>query len=100
MWDVERVCEIKQFTDSLHRYMSLKSKFKNISFSFKSPSINLEVKYIFYQHIFRGEWNVYTAFKGVGQYLKLLITFINLWLNERGRSTTCKTKRYGKNLHG
>ncbi|HDR6247077.1 TPA: tyrosine-type recombinase/integrase [Bacillus cereus] len=118
MWDVERVGQIKQFSDSLQKYISLKSKFNNISFSFKSPSVNLEVKYIFYQRIFRDEWNIYTAFKGVEQYLRLLITFMNrkyptlssllhldiesaerewiFWLNERGRSTTCKTKRYGK----
>lgn len=77
MWDVERVGQIKQFSDSLQKYISLKSKFNNISFSFKSPSVNLEVKYIFYQRIFRDEWNIYTAFKGVEQYLRLLITFMN-----------------------
>ena len=104
-WNIVFLAGIKQFEEMGKVF---NDSHKNIYFYMKSPTIKLEVKYVFYLHLFNGLWGFTTLFKNQSS-LKRLLEFLNqkypkltslldldidkaeheyiFWLNERGLET-------------
>lgn len=104
-WNVNDVGEIKQFGEIVSNYNYSR---KNIHFRFINPSINLEVKYVYYQQLFNDLWSIKSIFNAQGPFKKMteflnekypkLSSLLNLdiekveraylfWLNEKGVNT-------------
>lgn len=114
-WNVNVLGNIPQFKKEKEL---AKFSQKHIFFRFASPTINLEVKYVWYRKLFQDEWSLNTAFNGYQSYMQKLATFINekyptfrsllhlnmekaerewnFWLNDQG----FKTKENVKNIFG
>ena len=73
VWNIYELTKIPNFSgDSSPAYYRT-----NLRFQFNSPTVNLEVKYVWYQKIFSDEWSLSTIY-GVGAYkLSKLTAFIN-----------------------
>lgn len=115
-WNVGFIAEIKQFKKMAENY-----KFSNQSVHFRitSPSVNLEVKYVWYHKLFNDEWTLTSFFMGQTAHLNKLTRFLNekyptlfslhhlviekaerewlFWLHEQGVKTqSTKNKFYGE----
>lgn len=110
-WNIHFFREIKQFEEIIANY---NCSSKNIHFRFANPTINLEVKYVFYQYLFNDFWAIKYSFQGQDP-LKRMTDFINekypklsslleldiekaereylFWLNEQGIKTH-RTHKY------
>lgn len=104
-WHINNVGEIKQFGELVANY---NYSSKNIHFRFTNPTINLEVKYVYYQQLFNDLWTLNNIFVAQSP-LKRMTEFINetypklstlleldidkaereylFWLNEKGIKT-------------
>ncbi len=107
-WNINVIGEINQFEELLANYNYSN---KNIHFHFSSPSVNLEVKYVYYQQLFNDLWTIKTIINSQRP-LKRMAEFLNekypkllslldldideaerkylLWLNENGINTLRK----------
>jgi hypothetical protein len=74
VWNVSFLETIPQFLEMAENY---KGTNRNVHFRIDSPTVNLEVKYIWYQKLFRDEWMLGTAFGGYASNLKKLTVFLN-----------------------
>ena len=54
-WNINFFRKIKQFEEVIASY---NCSSKNIHFRFTNPTINLEVKYVFYQYLFNDLWTI------------------------------------------
>ncbi|RFB46154.1 tyrosine-type recombinase/integrase [Bacillus sp. dmp10] len=110
-WNITFLGEIKQFEEVIASY---NGSSKNIHFRFTHPTINLEVKYVFYQHLFNDFWTIKRGFQGQNP-LRRMTDFLNekypklsslleldiekaereyiFWLNEQGVKTY-RTQKY------
>lgn len=110
-WNIIFFGEIKQFEEIIANYNCTS---KNIHFRFTSPTINLEVKYVFFQYLFNDFWTIKHSFQGQDP-LKRMTDFLNdkypklsslleldiekaeqeylFWLNEQGIKTH-RTHKY------
>ncbi|MCC2389818.1 tyrosine-type recombinase/integrase [Bacillus pacificus] len=110
-WNINFFREIKQFEEAIASY---NCSSKNIHFRFTNPTINLEVKYVFYQYLFNDLWTIKRSFQGQDP-LKRMTEFLNekypklsslleldiekaereylFWLNEQGIKTH-RTHKY------
>ncbi|EFI68436.1 transposition regulatory protein TnpB [Lysinibacillus fusiformis ZC1] len=101
-WNINVIGEIKQFEEIVANYNHSN---KNIHFQFTNPSINLELKYIYYQQLFNDLWSINNIFanqsplRRVTEFLNekypKLLSLLDLdiekaereylfWLNEKG----------------
>jgi len=105
-WNIDVLENTPQFVKLVENY---KGTNRNVHFRSASPSVNLEVKYVWYQKLFREEWSLGSAFKGQASFLRKLTRFLNekyphlpslldldiekaerewwFWLQEQGTST-------------
>jgi hypothetical protein len=110
-WNINFLGEINQFKEMAENYNLSK---KNIYFKLSNPSLNLEVKYVYYQHLFRDLWGFKSTFSSQTQ-LNRMTEFLNekypklsslleldidktereylFWLNEKGINTQKVIKR-------
>lgn len=110
-WNINVVGEIKQIEEIVVNYNYSN---KNIHFQFSNPSINLEVKYVYYQQLFNDLWTIKSIFMSQSP-LKRMTEFLNekypkllslldldiekaereylFWLNEKGINTKKIRKR-------
>lgn len=110
-WNINVLGEIKRFGEIVAKYNYSNN---NIHFQFTNPSINLEVKYIYYQQLFNDLWTIKSIFMAQSP-LRRVTKFLNekyptltslldldidkvereylFWLNEKG----VKTQRIVKN---
>ncbi|MCP1122882.1 tyrosine-type recombinase/integrase [Bacillus sp. 3103sda1] len=72
-WNVNVVGEIKQFEEVVAHYNSTA---KNIYFRLNNPSLNLEVKYVYYQQLFNDLWTIKSIYNAQSP-LKRITDFIN-----------------------
>jgi integrase len=111
-WSIDYVGRITNFNK---QYSSYNQSTKNINFKMKSLTVNLEIKYVWYQKLFKEEWTLTTVFGGQNPTLNRISEFLNFkyhnldsllnldseklerewlfWLSEKG----LKTKRTKKN---
>lgn len=104
-WNINDIGEIKQFKEMAENYTYSN---KNIHFRFNNPLVNLEVKYIYYQHLFNDLWTIKSVFPSQNP-LRRVMEFLNekypklsslldldiekaereylFWLNEKGIQT-------------
>lgn len=119
-WNIGFFGEIEQFEKVVDTY---KGTNHDVHFGFKSPSVNLEIKFVWYHKLFQDEWTLTTAFSGQVTHLRRVTSFINekyptlhslldldiekverewlFWLNNQGIQTK-KTSRniiYGEYTH-
>lgn len=73
-WNLDILETIPQFTELSEDY---KGRTRNVHFAINSLSVNLEVKYIWYQKVFREEWSVITAFDNKARFFKKIAVFFN-----------------------
>jgi integrase len=73
-WNVNVIGTIPNFKE---QFLNYKATNKNIRFEVKNPSINLEIKYVWYNKLFRDEWTLTTAFFGQVSHLRKLTAFLN-----------------------
>ncbi|MEH7670692.1 transposase [Bacillus thuringiensis] len=73
-WNINFVDKIKQFKETVANYNYSKN---NIQFRFSSPSINLEVKYVFYRKLFNDLWTISSIFISYKAQLKQMTEFLN-----------------------
>ncbi|WP_028401676.1 tyrosine-type recombinase/integrase [Ectobacillus panaciterrae] len=105
-WNVDVIGEVKQFKEVVANYSY---KNKNIYFRFTNPTINLEVKYVYYKQLFNDLWTINSVFSAHPTPLKKITEFLNIkypklsslldldidkvereylfWLNEKGVAT-------------
>ncbi|MGG0237790.1 tyrosine-type recombinase/integrase [Bacillus rhizoplanae] len=110
-WNINVVGEIKQFEEEVAHYNYTS---KNIYFRINNPSLNLEVKYVYYQQLFNDLWTIMNIFSAQSP-LKRMTEFINekypkissflnldiekaereyvFWLNKKGIKTYYTKKR-------
>ncbi|WP_322972553.1 hypothetical protein [Pseudalkalibacillus salsuginis] len=76
-WNINFIGSIENFKKEYIKYINTpKNVVKNFTFAFVNPSINLEIKYVFFQQMFNGEWGLNYISK-VSSYQKKLSKFIN-----------------------
>ncbi|KQB93387.1 transposase [Geobacillus sp. PA-3] len=73
-WNINVIGAISNFKEQFSNY---KYSNKNIRFEVKSPSVNLEIKYVWYNKLFRDEWTLASAFVGQATHLRKLTAFLN-----------------------
>lgn len=73
-WNINVIGEIKQFGELVANYNYTS---KNIHFKFSNPSINLEVKYVYYQQLFNDLWTIKSIFTAYQGPLNKLSEFLN-----------------------
>ncbi|EJS68127.1 transposase [Bacillus cereus] len=110
-WNINFLGEIKQFEEVVENY---NYSTKSVHFRFNNPSINLEVKYVYYQQLFNDLWTIKNIFMNQSP-LKRMTEFLNekypklsslldldidkaereylFWLNENGVNTQRLKKR-------
>ncbi|TYR80875.1 hypothetical protein FZC66_11015 [Priestia megaterium] len=115
-WNIEFIGAIPNFQEHYQKY---NCKNKNVHFKIHSPSIKLELKYLWYHKLFLDEWTLKSNFIGQAPYLRKLTAFLNekylnlyslleldinrvecewlIWLEQNGfkTQTTRKDKLYG-----
>ncbi|MCM3595618.1 transposase [Metabacillus idriensis] len=72
-WNIDFLGEIKQFEKVVENY---KKNNKNIYFKFNNPTINLEVKYVYYHRMFNEYWSI-SGILHNQSYLKKVAEFLN-----------------------
>ncbi|MFC0477316.1 tyrosine-type recombinase/integrase [Robertmurraya beringensis] len=112
-WSINFLGEIKQFEENGANYNYSSN---SIHFRFTNPSINLEVKYVYYQQLFNDLWSLKSSFLANQYPLKRMTEFLNekypklsslldldidkaereylFWLNENGINTLMKDGVY------
>ncbi|MGG1675037.1 tyrosine-type recombinase/integrase [Neobacillus sp. NRS-1170] len=117
VWSIQFIGEIKQFREMWKKY---KNSRKNVYFKFVNPTLNLEVKFVWYHSLFNEEWSLCSVFNGFANHLSKLTKFINekypklyslmdleldkaerewwFWLHEQGVEThsTSQDIKYGE----
>ncbi|AJH20585.1 MULTISPECIES: tyrosine-type recombinase/integrase [Bacillus cereus group] len=110
-WKIDFLGEISQFEEVVENYNSSN---KSIHFQLNNPSLNLEVKYVYYQHLFNDLWTLNNIFIAQSP-LRRMTEFLNdkypkltslleldidkvereylFWLNEKGIKTH-RTQKY------
>jgi integrase len=73
-WNINFLGEIKQFEEVVENH---NRRNINIHFRFNNPSLNLEVKYVFYQQLFNDLWAVSSIFSNHSSPLKRMTEFLN-----------------------
>lgn len=73
-WNIKILGEINQFKEVVANYNYSN---KNIHFRFSNPSINLEVKYVYYQQLFNDLWSISSTFISLISPLKNVAGFLN-----------------------
>ncbi|MFB5252493.1 tyrosine-type recombinase/integrase [Bacillus mycoides] len=74
IWNINFLKQIKQFKKMTANH---KIQNKNVHFRFISPTINLEVKYVWYYKLFEDEWSLNSIFQGQASMLNKLTLFMN-----------------------
>ena len=74
IWSISFFEAIPQFQKIIDNYKGMN---RNIRFQINSPSVNLEVKYVWYQKLFRDEWSLSSIFIGNATHLRKLTEFLN-----------------------
>ncbi|EOQ17052.1 tyrosine-type recombinase/integrase [Bacillus cereus] len=120
IWNVDFLKIIPQFKEMAENY---NNKNKNVHFRINSPTVNLEVKYVWYQKLFNDIWALNTIFNLQASCLRKLTIFLNekyptlnslldlniekteqewlFWLQEQGISTQTisRTSSYGEYIN-
>ncbi|PER93733.1 transposase [Bacillus sp. AFS059628] len=73
-WNVNVIGMIPNF---IKQFLNYTHTNKNLKFEIESPSVNLELKYVWYNKLFRDEWQLTSAFTGQVQHLRKLTAFLN-----------------------
>lgn len=73
-WNIHFIGEIKQFKELVSNYSYAN---KNIYFRFTSPTINSEVKYVYYQQLFNDLWTISSIFNAYQFPLNKMAEFLN-----------------------
>jgi integrase len=73
-WNINVIGAISNFKE---QFLNYKYSNKNVRFEVKSSSVNLEIKYVWYNKLFRDEWTLSSAFAGQATHLRKLATFLN-----------------------
>lgn len=74
VWNVNILGEIPQFQE---QWLNYKFSIKNLYFRVNSPTVNLEIKYVWYHKLFRDEWTLSSAFNGQINSFNKLTSFLN-----------------------
>ncbi|HHT7238425.1 TPA: tyrosine-type recombinase/integrase [Bacillus cereus] len=74
IWNADFLKIIPQFKEMTEIY---KAHRWNVRFQINSPTVNLELKYMWYQKLFNDEWTLRSAFCGEAIQLLRLTTFLN-----------------------
>lgn len=74
IWDISFLKNIEQFRENVATYTN---KNRNIHFRFNSPTINLEIKYIWYHKLFNESWTLNSIFSSNVTNLRKLSEFLN-----------------------
>ncbi|MBT2655373.1 tyrosine-type recombinase/integrase [Bacillus sp. ISL-18] len=73
-WGINFLKDIPQFQEMVENYTGTN---RNVHFQINSPSVSLEVKYVWHQKLFREEWALGSIFNGYSPHLKRLAEFLN-----------------------
>ncbi|KWU59026.1 transposase [Bacillus mycoides] len=73
-WNIEFLESIPQFRRMADNY---KGKRRNVYFRINSPTVNLEIKYVWYQKLFKEHWALSSSFDGNAALLNKLSLFLN-----------------------
>ncbi|MEK5071792.1 tyrosine-type recombinase/integrase [Sporosarcina sp. FSL K6-1508] len=73
-WNVSFIGTIPNFSEQFATYAYMN---KNIQFESVSSSINLELKYVWYNRLFRDDWTLISAFVRRARNLRKLTKFLN-----------------------
>ncbi|WP_047983577.1 tyrosine-type recombinase/integrase, partial [Ornithinibacillus californiensis] len=73
-WSLYKIRGINQFKQMVDNSPTIR---RNIRFQFEEPSLNLEVKYIFFHRLFTNQWKVTTMFQSIQSPIRRLTEFIN-----------------------
>ncbi|MGE7871615.1 tyrosine-type recombinase/integrase [Bacillus paramycoides] len=73
-WNVGFLENIPQFREMVEKY---KGSGRNVHFQINSPTVNLEVKYVWYQKLFKDQWTIYSWLNSQTAYLRRLTAFLN-----------------------
>ncbi|MEE6142447.1 tyrosine-type recombinase/integrase [Bacillus cereus] len=73
-WNINFFKDIPQFKEFTEKY-NITSR--NVYFQINSSTVNLEVKYLWYQKLFNDKWTLNTVFNGLATHLRKLTTFLN-----------------------
>ncbi len=73
-WNLDFIGSINNFKN---QYANYKGKYKNLSFIFPNPSINLEIKYVIYHRLFNGELTLSGLFNDYQKKLRRLGEFLS-----------------------
>nr|WP_168455249.1 tyrosine-type recombinase/integrase [Bacillus cereus]QEF20126.1 tyrosine-type recombinase/integrase [Bacillus cereus] len=75
IWNVDFLKNIPQFQEMAKNHS--KRRRRNMRFEINSATVNLEVKYVWYQKLFKDEWAIGTVFGGQATSLRRLTAFLN-----------------------
>lgn len=111
IWNVDFLENILQFQEMVEKY---KGTHRNVRFQINNATVNLEIKYVWYQKLFRDEWSLSNVFGESARLLRRLTIFLNekypnlfslldldidqterewwFWLERQGISTQTKRK--------
>ncbi|OOG91309.1 hypothetical protein BTH41_01610 [Bacillus mycoides] len=111
IWNVDFLENIPQFQEMVEKY---KGTNRNVRFQINNATVNLEIKYVWYQKLFKDEWSLSTVFGEPARLLRRLTVFLNekypnlfslldldidqterewwFWLEQQGISTQYKRK--------
>ena len=73
-WNIEFLESIPQFRKMVDNY---KGKRRNVHFRINSPTVNLEIKYVWYQKLFKEHWALSSSFNAKAALLNKLSIFLN-----------------------
>ncbi|PRT15430.1 transposase [Bacillus toyonensis] len=120
IWNISFLKNIPQFLGMVEKY---KSTNQNVRFQINNATVNLEVKYVWYQKLFKEEWSLSSIFRAQTTHLRRLTAFLNekypnlpslldldinkaerewwLWLEQQGVATqkTIQHITYGKYIN-
>ncbi len=75
-WNIKFLKSIPQFRKMADNY---KGKRRNVHFRINSPTVNLEIKYVWYQKLFKEQWALSSGFNQKAA----LLTKLSIFLNEK-----------------
>ncbi|MCT2534654.1 tyrosine-type recombinase/integrase [Aquibacillus koreensis] len=73
-WGLDKIRGVNQFKLMVDSSPTIR---KNIKFQLEEPSLNLEVKYIFFNRLFNNQWKLTTMFQSIQNPIRRLTEFIN-----------------------
>ncbi|WP_033796100.1 tyrosine-type recombinase/integrase [Bacillus pseudomycoides] len=73
-WNIKFLESIPQFRKMADNY---KGKRRNVPFRINSPTVNLEIKYVWYQKLFKEQWALSSSFNQKAALLNKLSIFLN-----------------------